>query len=710
MTSEDRAVPSGIRRRAELPRQYLPLGIDVAGLRCLIIGGGRVGARKAGTLAEAGARVTVLSPALADRLAERVDAGEVAWQPGRYQPGCLRGHALVIAATDDPELNLRIGRDAEAEGVLACLVSPGRHSRVLFPATHHHGDVTVAVHSNGRDCTTSREVRDSIAELLARRDQAPARFALFGVHRSDLPDAVFRRLQSLSACDLDTTGAVLLSTCCRWEWYFAAPSPRPVIQDILSLVEKRCGVLLDAHRPAFTTRCGTAAWHHLLRVSCGLESPLLGEEEVVGQVRQALADAGGADASPAAQAFHAALLAQKGLRRDAGLNDTGQGWASAVLARLAERLGVLRDRTLLLVGCGEFSRRLAEHLLAEGARLLPFSSRSAAGVAWCRSLGIEVRPLQDVPNYLPHADGVVLSSKPSDVVAALQRGGAPVVIDLTGDRATEPGGWLSLTNIASAPLSGPDVERAMHAGRGALAHALRLSRRTAMHAPEVIRVGARGSRLSLAQVEELREFLGILLPESKLTFTAIDTPGDRDRATPLPQVVDGDFFTRDLDEALCHGAIDLAVHSAKDLPDRVPEGLRVAAVTPAFCPWEALLARDGLTLAELPPGARVGTSSVRRSEILLALRPDLCPCEVRGNVPQRIAQLDAGLYDALLLAATGLVRLNMTERITQVFSLRQFPAAPGQGSLALIVRADDPDLPDLLAPLDLGERGGLPWA
>jgi hydroxymethylbilane synthase len=175
-------------------------------------------------------------------------------------------------------------------------------------------------------------------------------------------------------------------------------------------------------------------------------------------------------------------------------------------------------------------------------------------------------------------------------------------------------------------------------------------------------------------------------------------------------VAETDFFTRDLDRALLDGRIDLAVHSAKDLPARLPGGLAVAALTPAFAPRDALVSRRGQPLGELPPGARVGTSSDRRRQQLLALRSDLAPCDVRGNVPDRVRQLEAGRYDALVLAVAGLVRLGMEEHIAQVFGLSEFPPAPGQGALALLVRRSDRRLRRALARLDLGDRRDLPWA
>jgi len=159
-----------------------------------------------------------------------------------------------------------------------------------------------------------------------------------------------------------------------------------------------------------------------------------------------------------------------------------------------------------------------------------------------------------------------------------------------------------------------------------------------------------------------------------------------------------------VDESLLTGQADLAVHSAKDLPTQPAKRLCVAAILPSVSPGECLVSRNGATLEQLPPGARVGTSSERRRAGLAVLRPDLLAVDVRGNVPERIHQMDAGRFDALLLAAAGLIRLGMQDRISEAFSPAVFPPAPGQGSLALVVREDDMELRRFLEPLDLAER------
>jgi len=225
-----------------------------------------------------------------------------------------------------------------------------------------------------------------------------------------------------------------------------------------------------------------------------------------------------------------------------------------------------------------------------------------------------------------------------------------------------------------------------------------------------VRVGGRRSSLSLAQLDEMQEYLHALAPGVPLEVFSMDTPGDRNKTTPLSVVADDDFFTRDLDDALRKREIDLAVHSAKDLPEHLPADLLVAAVTPSLLPAECLVTRDGAALADLPPGAVVGISSERRRTGLLALRPDLQVADIRGNVPDRVSQVDSGRYDAVIVAAVGLTRLGMQDRIAQLFTAGEFPHVAGQGQLALVVRRDDAELAAFLKPLDLGNRTGMAWA
>jgi len=696
-------------------RKYLSLAVDVAGLPCLIVGGGRVGARKALTLAQAGALVTVLSPEVSDRLQCLVNEGGAQWIQAEYDESRLEGFTLVVAATSDPALNLAISRDAEERRILHSAVSPGRASRVIFPATCTQEEVTVAVHSNGRDCSESKAVRDEIARVLLKRERRPVELVAFGARRDGLPASVWNALASYADPDSFT-----LATCHRWEIYAFARSPRAFGAEARHRLHEQTGILAEKHGEAFYIKQGVAAYHHLLRVASGLDSPLRGETDIIGQVRQGLARSAGARNSPVAEIVASVLAGQKRIRVESGLAVRPLNWADAVLTQLSSRIGSLPGKRVLVVGCGRLGRDISEQLLVEGAVVLPFSRRAwIGGVDWCAARGLAARDPLELPALLPGADALVLTTELSEALGAElaerpARSDAPLVLDLAGsNRAWLRGGfnYVALSDVRRVPQSGEEAAQIAAAEKLAVSRALawHALRQPSHDAPAVVRIGTRASRLAREQVAEVSGFLRILLPQTALEIVTMETPGDVDKSTPLPQVTEEDFFTRDLDRALLRGEIDLAVHSAKDLPKRIPEGLCVAALTPSIAPWEALVLRKGADSGTLPPGARVGVSSLRRTRRLLELHPDAIVADVRGNVPERIAQLDAGRYDALILAAAGLIRLGLHSRISHLFSTEQFPPEPGQGALALVVRANDARVRELLQPLDLGERRGLPW-
>jgi siroheme synthase-like protein len=162
-TPSDREEPRGPR--------YTTLGINLAGRRCLVVGGGRIGSRKAATLAAGGAEVTVVAPAISAALQDLVADGRARWQPSGYDAGMLQGAALVVAATADEALNLRIAADAAELGILCCNVSSASRSQVIFPALLDDGEITVAVHSHGRTCGRSKQLRDEIAAWLREKER-----------------------------------------------------------------------------------------------------------------------------------------------------------------------------------------------------------------------------------------------------------------------------------------------------------------------------------------------------------------------------------------------------------------------------------------------------------------------------------------------------------------------------------------------------------
>lgn len=220
----------------------------------------------------------------------------------------------------------------------------------------------------------------------------------------------------------------------------------------------------------------------------------------------------------------------------------------------------------------------------------------------------------------------------------------------------------------------------------------------------LLRVGSRTSALAMAQTTLVGEMLVAAWPGLDLHVEPFDTRGDRTLDQPLPAIGGKGLFTAELEAALLAERIDIAVHSLKDLPVE-PEpaghqGLTIGAILPREDVRDVLVARAGATLAALPAGAVVGTSSVRRQAQLLAVRPDLVVRSIRGNVGTRVRKVEEGDYDATLLAAAGLIRAQLIAHATDWLPLAVMLPAPGQGALAVQCRADDTRVLGLLAALD----------
>jgi hydroxymethylbilane synthase len=204
-------------------------------------------------------------------------------------------------------------------------------------------------------------------------------------------------------------------------------------------------------------------------------------------------------------------------------------------------------------------------------------------------------------------------------------------------------------------------------------------------------IGTRGSPLALAQASQVRDRLAAAhaLAAERIEFEVIRTTGDAIRDRPLAEAGGKGLFTKEIEEALIAGAIDLAVHSAKDMPTILPPGLAIAAVLPREDARDVFISRKAKTLADLPRGATVGTSSPRREALVKRLRGDLVVVPLRGNVETRLRKLAAGDVDAILLALAGLKRLGLAEAATAVLPVDEFLPAVGQGIIAIEARGND---------------------
>ena len=216
------------------------------------------------------------------------------------------------------------------------------------------------------------------------------------------------------------------------------------------------------------------------------------------------------------------------------------------------------------------------------------------------------------------------------------------------------------------------------------------------------RIGTRGSPLALAQASETRSRLMAAhdLPEEAFEIVVLSTRGDRITDRPLSEIGGKGLFTQELEEQLSDGRLDLAVHSSKDMPTMLPEGLGLVAYLEREDVRDAFIGRAAPRLEDLPKNAVVGSSSLRRQALIRRLRPDISVIGFRGQVETRLRKLDEGQADATLLAHAGLRRLGNTAVITELLDPESFPPAPGQGAICIEARTGDEKITELMAPIN----------
>ena len=217
---------------------------------------------------------------------------------------------------------------------------------------------------------------------------------------------------------------------------------------------------------------------------------------------------------------------------------------------------------------------------------------------------------------------------------------------------------------------------------------------------KTIKIGTRGSQLALYQANWVKTALMDAHPGLCVDIVIIKTKGDKILDVPLAKVGGKGLFVKEIEEALLNGSVDVAVHSMKDMPSEIPEGLDIGAVPVREIPNDVFLSSGGIALPDLPKGATIGTSSLRRSAQLRALRPDLNIVALRGNIDTRIKKLKDGQMDAIILAAAGIKRLNIDIEITEFIAPDRMLPAVGQGALCIETRANDPQVCPLVSTLD----------
>ena len=215
-------------------------------------------------------------------------------------------------------------------------------------------------------------------------------------------------------------------------------------------------------------------------------------------------------------------------------------------------------------------------------------------------------------------------------------------------------------------------------------------------------IGSRKSKLALLQTQEVVDALSAVYPHLSFEVVKVKTEGDRNRKTSLRVLGGRGVFVKELEEALLRRDIDIAVHSLKDMPTDMPDGLKLAAVTKRLDPRDVLVSNGGVGLSSLAPGARIGTGSQRRSVQLLSQRRDIVVTDMRGNIDTRLRKCSGGEVDGIVMAAAALKRMNLEDRITEYLSTELFVPAVGQGALGIEIRAEDGAIDELAAVLNHG--------
>jgi hydroxymethylbilane synthase len=214
-------------------------------------------------------------------------------------------------------------------------------------------------------------------------------------------------------------------------------------------------------------------------------------------------------------------------------------------------------------------------------------------------------------------------------------------------------------------------------------------------------IATRGSKLALWQAEHVKSEILRLNPSVEVELKKIKTTGDKILDVPLAKVGGKGLFVKEIEEAMLRGEADLAVHSMKDVPTELPEGLHLGAILKREDPRDAFISRDGkVSFKDLPQGANIGTSSLRRSCQLKSIRPDLKITTLRGNLDTRLRKLDEGQFDAIILASAGVKRLGVQDRITEILEPETSLPAIGQGAIGIECRIDDEFINGLIKPLN----------
>ena len=451
-----------------------------------------------------------------------------------------------------------------------------------------------------------------------------------------------------------------------------------------------------------------AVARHLFRVVCGLESAITGERAVQGQVKdayQAARQSGVKLSAGLHKLFECALQIGKRVRNETEISHGAVSHSLAAIEIIEQQHINLANAHITIIGVNKLTEDIIKFLKNKGAKVMMLANRTEEKARrMAAPYGIDVRQLDEKDDFLQHTD-ILISATSADHAIIYKEDLNPnrklLAIDLAFPRDIDPC-VSDMENVTLYNLQ--DVERKVQDNIAVREDEVQkaelmieeeigllreiMERRRKHH---TVRIVARGSRLSQLQVKEVMQ----RLPEVPYKLKVLASLGDKNQQVSLLNgEAPDDIFTRELDQALLKGEADVAIHSAKDLPEQLNGGLEVIALYEAFDKTDALVSRDNQTLAALPTGSRIGTSSPLRRQELLAMRPDLEVVSIRGCIEDRVRQVRSGQIDAAIVATCALKRLGMEGEIAEILS---FTTHPMQGRLAVTARKGRNDLKAIFA-------------
>ncbi len=471
----------------------------------------------------------------------------------------------------------------------------------------------------------------------------------------------------------DTGASVFLQTCNRMELYYG-----------------------DGDVPNDVAR-------HLFRVVCGLESAIVGERAVQGQVKEAYQTAHKQQKLPAGlhKLFECALQIGKRVRNETEISHGAVSHSLAAIEIIEQDKIDLRNARITIIGVNKLTEDMIKFLQNKGANLVFLANRTEEKARkMAEPFGIDVFRIADKHEFLPQTDILIsATSAPNYIINKedITPGHRMLAIDLAFPRDIDPEAasidGFTLYNLhdveqkvkENISIREDEVKKAEQLIEEEIEELNTIMERRKSFQKK-IKIIARNSPLSKIQVKEVMS----RFPDTPYYIKYLKSYGDKHLAISLLNgEAPDDMFTRELDHALLKGDADIAIHSAKDLPEKLNDELEVIALYEAFDKTDSLVSRNNMTLAELPEGSSIGTSSPLRRKELTALRPDLKIVGIRGCIAERVEQVRRGDIDAAIVATCALKRLGMEKEIAEILP---FATHPMQGRLAITARKGREDL------------------